>query len=281
MPVIADERVEPEFGTGALKVTPGHDPIDFEIGRDHGLPELTVIGPDGRMNENAGELAGLTQAEADERVLAWLKEHDRLEKRETTGTRSARASAATRGSSRWSRCSGGGDGGAAQAGARGAAGAARPLPPRVAAPVRDPLARGDPGLEHLAPALVGSPAAALVLPGRPRHLRLAAARRLRRVRLAEIERDPDVLDTWFSSALWPYATLGWPEGTPELERYYPGDVISTAREIIRLWENRMIWTGLELIGEIPFTDVIIHSTILAPDGRRMSKSLGTGSTRST
>ena len=93
---------------------------------------------------------------------------------------------------------------------------------------------------------------------------------------AELERDPDVLDTWFSSALWPYATLGWPERTPELERYYPGDVNSTAREIIRLWENRMIWTGLELLGDIPFTDVIIHSTVLAPDGRRMSKSLGTG-----
>ena len=92
----------------------------------------------------------------------------------------------------------------------------------------------------------------------------------------EIERDPDVLDTWFSSALWPYATLGWPEETPELERYYPGDVNSTAREIIRLWENRMIWTGLEVMGEIPFHDVIIHSTILASDGRRMSKSLGTG-----
>jgi valyl-tRNA synthetase len=92
----------------------------------------------------------------------------------------------------------------------------------------------------------------------------------------ELERDPDVLDTWFSSALWPYATLGWPEQTPELERYYPGNVNSTAREIIRLWENRMIWTGLELMEEIPFTDVIIHSTILAADGRRMSKSLGNG-----
>src|SRR5207247_7104141 len=83
VPVIADERVEREFRTGALKVTPGHDPLDYEIGVDHGLPELTVIGPDGRMNEQAGELAGLTQAEADERVLAWLTEHDQLEKRES------------------------------------------------------------------------------------------------------------------------------------------------------------------------------------------------------
>jgi valyl-tRNA synthetase len=91
-----------------------------------------------------------------------------------------------------------------------------------------------------------------------------------------LERDPDVLDTWFSSALWPSATLGWPEQTDELERYYPGDVNVTAREIIRLWENRMIFSGLFLLGEIPFTDVIITSTVLAADGRRMSKSLGTG-----
>src|ERR671911_776099 len=83
VPIIADERVEPEFGTGALKVTPGHDPTDFEIGRAHGLPEPMVIGPDGRMNENAGELAGLTQREADERVLEWLREHDQLEKVES------------------------------------------------------------------------------------------------------------------------------------------------------------------------------------------------------
>ena len=93
---------------------------------------------------------------------------------------------------------------------------------------------------------------------------------------SELERESDVLDTWFSSALWPYATLGWPDDTPELARYYPGNVNSTAREIIRLWENRMIWTGLEALGEVPFTDVIIHSTVLAVDGRRMSKSLGTG-----
>ena len=83
VPVIADERVEVDFGSGALKITPGHDQTDFDIGRDHGLPTLTVIGPDGRMTEEAGELAGLTQEEADERVLAWLKEHDALERRES------------------------------------------------------------------------------------------------------------------------------------------------------------------------------------------------------
>jgi valyl-tRNA synthetase len=92
----------------------------------------------------------------------------------------------------------------------------------------------------------------------------------------ELRREDDVLDTWFSSNLWPFATLGWPDDTLDLQTYYPGDLNTTAREIIRLWENRMIFSGLEIMGDVPFTDVIIHSTVLAPDGRRMSKSLGTG-----
>ena len=92
----------------------------------------------------------------------------------------------------------------------------------------------------------------------------------------EIRREEDVLDTWFSSALWPFATLGWPDDTPDLRAFYPGNVNSTAREIIFLWVARMIMAGLELVGDVPFEDVIIHSTVLAPDGRRMSKSLGTG-----
>jgi len=93
---------------------------------------------------------------------------------------------------------------------------------------------------------------------------------------SELTRSEDVLDTWFSSALWPFAILGWPEETPELRAWYPGTLNTTAREIIRLWENRMIFSGLEMVGDIPFSDVIIHTTVLAPDGRRMSKSLGTG-----
>jgi len=90
------------------------------------------------------------------------------------------------------------------------------------------------------------------------------------------ERDPDVLDTWFSSALWPFATLGWPERTPELERFYPTQVLSTARDIIFLWVARMVMMGVEYMGAEPFSDVYIHSVVQAPDGRRMSKSLGTG-----
>jgi valyl-tRNA synthetase len=89
-------------------------------------------------------------------------------------------------------------------------------------------------------------------------------------------RDPDVLDTWFSSALWPFATLGWPEQTPELRAFYPTDVLLTARDILFLWVARMVMMGIEFTGEVPFSDVYVHSIIQAPDGRRMSKSLGTG-----
>ena len=92
----------------------------------------------------------------------------------------------------------------------------------------------------------------------------------------ELTRSEDVLDTWFSSALWPFATLGWPDDTEDLRTFYPGDLNTTARDIIRLWENRMIFAGLELMGDVPFTDVVIHSLVHAPTGGRMSKSLGTG-----
>jgi valyl-tRNA synthetase len=277
VPIIADERVEPEFGTGALKVTPGHDPLDFEIGRDHGLPEPMVIGPDARMSEEAGDLAGLTQDEADERVLAWLRERGRLEKVE-----SYRHSVALceRCESRieplislqwW--CSMG----------------------ELRKPALDALrarrVRYHPESQHrfAIDSLENAPdwnisrqlwwghqlpvwycpdGHVVVEETEPAACSECGA--------AELSRDPDVLDTWFSSALWPFATLGWPDETPDLRAFYPGDLNTTAREIIRLWENRMIFSGLELMGEIPFTDVIIHSTVLAPDGRRMSKSLGTG-----
>jgi valyl-tRNA synthetase len=278
VPVIADERVEPGFGSGALKITPGHDPTDFEIGRAHGLPEPMVVGWDGRMNAEAGSLAGLTQKEADDAVVAWVKERGWLVKRENY---------------------------------RHAVGTCQRCHSRV-----EPLislqwwckmeAAGAPAIEALEArrvryhpesqhrfaieSLESSPDWCLsrqlwwghqipVWYTPDGEAICAATAEEAQVKAGEgvpLERDPDVLDTWFSSALWPYATLGWPDPTPELARYYPGNVNVTARDIIRLWENRMIWTGLEVMDEVPFTDVIITSTIQAPDGRRMSKSLGTG-----
>ena len=277
VPVIADARVEPEFGTGALKITPGHDPTDFEIGRDHQLEILTVIGPDGRMNEHAGDLAGKTQQEADEAVLAWLKQHDRLEQREhyrhAVGTcERCHSRIEPLVSLQWWVAM------------------EEPRQPALAA-LQERRVRYHPESQHqfairsleeipdwnISRQLWwGHQQPLWYCPDGHVTCTWPPPDACAECGSGELERDPDVLDTWFSSALWPYATLGWPERTPELERYYPGDVNSTAREIIRLWENRMIWTGLELLGEIPFTDVIIHSTILATDGRRMSKSLGTG-----
>ena len=277
VPVIADERVEQEFGTGALKVTPGHDPLDYEIGKAHGLDELTVIGADGRMNDEAGELAGLTQAEADERVLDWLRERDQLEKRE-----SYRHSVAL-----CDRCK-------------------TRIEPRISLqwwcrmdelkrPALEALRSGRvryhpesqhrfaiASLEeapdwnisrqiwwgHQLPLWECPDGHVTVEETEPEACADCGSR--------ELTRSTDVLDTWFSSALWPFATLGWPDDTEDLRAFYPGDMNTTARDIIRLWENRMIFAGLELLGEVPFRDVVIHSTVHAPTGGRMSKSLGTG-----
>ncbi len=278
VPVIADARVEPEFGTGAVKVTPGHDPMDFEIGRDHGLPEPMVVGLDGRMSDAAGDLAGATQQEADEAVLAWAKERGLVEKREhyrhAVGTceRCHTRIEPLISLQWWCRMT------------EPAAPAIEALEARevryhpesqhrfAVASLREApdwcLSR-QLWWGHQLPIWYAPDGEAICALTEDEAQQKAGAG-------VPLERDPDVLDTWFSSALWPYATLGWPDDTEELARYYPGDVNSTAREIIRLWENRMIWTGLEALGEVPFSDVIIHSTVLAPDGRRMSKSLGTG-----
>jgi len=277
VPVIADERVEPEFGTGALKVTPGHDPTDFEIGRAHGLPEPMVIGPDGVMGEEAGELAGLTQEEAGARVLAWCEERGQLERREPYRHTIAQCE---RCHSRieplislqwWCRM--------------------EEYKQAALAALREGRVRYHPesqhrfavdSLEHAPdwnisrqiwwghqlPVWYCGDGHITVAETEPEACAECGSRELRR--------EQDVLDTWFSSALWPFATLGWPDDTPDLRRFYPGDFNITARDIIRLWENRMIFAGLELTGELPFRDVIIHSILLGPDGRRMSKSLGTG-----
>ncbi len=277
VPVITDERIDPEFGTGALKVTPGHDPVDFAIGRDHELPEPVAIGANGRMNEEAGDLAGLTQEEAGARILAWSEERGLVEKREpyrhAVGTCERCHSRIEPVISLQWWC------------AMGELAA-----PAIAA-LRERRVRYHPESQHrfAIDSLEEAPDWCIsrqlwwghqlpiwTCPDGHMTVQVDAPSACTECGSTELVRDPDVLDTWFSSALWPFATLGWPEQTPELARYYPGDVNSTAREIIRLWENRMIFSGLELMGEIPFTDVIIHSTVLATDGRRMSKSLGTG-----
>ena len=279
LPVIADEHVDPEFGTGALKITPGHDANDFEIGRAHGLEEISVIGEDGRMTEAAGErFAGLDVEEAREKVVAALREAGAIS-----------AEAPYEHDVPHSHRSG------------------RRIEPLIslqwfcdmnelAKPaievVRDGRVRFHPErpwtkvyldwLERIRPWCISrqlwwghrlpvyycDPCEETIVSTDPPERCGKCGGPLRQ--------DEDVLDTWFSSALWPFATLGWPEETPELRAWYPTDVLVTARDIIFLWVARMVMMGLEFTGEIPFSDVNITSVIQAPDGRRMSKSLGTG-----
>ena len=277
LPIIADERVDPEFGTGAVKITPGHDPMDWEIGRDHGLAELTVIGLDARMSEEAGEFAGLSQEEANERIVARLEADGLLEAKEPY-----RHAVAT-----CDRC-----------GSR-----IEPLVSlqwwcdmsELAKPaievVRDGRVRFFPDrytkvyldwMEAIRPWCIsrqlwwGHQIPAWYCPDGHVTVAETEPEACAECSSQELGQDEDVLDTWFSSALWPFTTLGWPEETPELRTWYPNDVSSTDRGIIFLWEARMLMAGLELLGEIPFHAINIHATINAPDGRRMSKSLGTG-----
>ncbi|HZQ88806.1 MAG TPA: valine--tRNA ligase [Gaiellaceae bacterium] len=278
VPVIADERVEREFGTGALKITPGHDPVDFEIGRDHGLSEPSVIGLDGLMTGDIPEkLIGLTEDEAAEYVVDWLRQEGLLEKRESyrhsvghcerSGTRIQPLV-----SLQWWVDMNPMAGAAVDAIESGRVTFHPPVQNRVALDWLRAIRPWNVSRQlwwgHQLPIWYCPDGHVICSEVEPDACSECGS--------TDLVRDPDVLDTWFSSALWPFATLGWPDATPELRRYYPGDVNSTAREIIFLWEARMVMAGLELMGDIPFEDVIIHSTILAPDGRRMSKSLGTG-----
>jgi valyl-tRNA synthetase len=271
LPIIADPYVKPEFGTGALKITPGHDPNDFEIGHRHGLPHPSVIGEDGRIEGDVPErFLGLTTAEAQIKIVDELRDLGLVNRTESY-THMVPVSQ--------------------RSGAR-----IEPLISLQWFMRMDELAK---------------PAIAVVKDGKIK----LHPERFKKVYLDWMEnirpwcvsrqlwwghqipvwyrdeethvgttppegdgwtRDPDVLDTWFSSALWPFATLGWPQQTPELEAFYPTDALVTSRDIIFHWVARMVMMGLEFTGKVPFTDVYVHSIIQAPDGRRMSKSLGTG-----
>ena len=277
LPIIADEHVDVEFGTGALKITPGHDVNDFEIGRRHGLEELSVIGEDGRMTEEAGEYAGMTIAEAQAAVVEALRAEGRL-RDEQPYLHSVPFSH--------------------RSGER-----IEPLISLQWFCRMDELAK--PAIEVVERDEVS------ITPSQWKRVYLDWMREIRpwcvsrqlwwghRIPVwycdpceetfvaeqapercgscgGELRQEEDVLDTWFSSAIWPFATLGWPDETPELRAFYPTSFLTTAREILFLWVARMIMTGLEFVGDVPFRDVYVHSVIQARDGRRMSKSLGTG-----
>ena len=278
LPIIADEFAKPEFGTGALKVTPAHDPNDFEIGQRHNLDQVSVIGEDGRMTDAAPErFAGLTIADAQRAVVEELREEGCLVRSEEyrhsvpfshrSGERIEPLV-----SLQWFMAM---DDLAEPAVDVVREGRVRFHPERWGRVYLDWLDRIRPWCVsrqlwwgHRLPVWYcdgcDETYVAVEEPGRCG----ACGDTLRQ--------DEDVLDTWFSSALWPFATLGWPQDTPDLRAFYPTTVLSTARDILFLWVARMVMMGVRFPGDIPFTDVNIHSVIQAPDGRRMSKSLGTG-----
>jgi len=277
VPIISDEHVDIGFGTGALKITPGHDPDDFEIGLRHGLPTVTVIGLDGLMTPEAGDFAGMTSAEARTAVIEALERDGLFVKAEdydhavSTCYRCGTTIEPLL-SLQWFMDM------------------KRLAPPAIAA-VEDERVSFVPGrwgeiyldwMRNIRPWCIsrqlwwGHRIPAYFCEDCD-HLMVAVETPAACDRCGgAVRQEEDVLDTWFSSALWPFATLGWPEETEKLRTFYPTTVLSTARDIIYLWVARMIMMGLEFRGEVPFSDVIIHPTVLAADGRRMSKSLGTG-----
>ncbi|HZU13115.1 MAG TPA: valine--tRNA ligase [Chloroflexota bacterium] len=277
LPIIADDMVDATFGTGAVKMTPAHDFADFEVGERHNLPMPVVIGPDARITENGGRYAGLTAEEARPRIVDDL----------VAGGYLVRTEPYTHNVPTCERCG----------------------------TILEPLLSEQwfMRMDRLAPPAIAAVenGDVRIIPQRWEKVYLDWMNNIRPWTLSRqlwwghripiyycadghataakswpeacescgkpIERqEEDVLDTWFSSALWPFAALGWPNHTEDLERFYPTSFMNTSSQILYLWIARMIMTGLKFMGRAPFPAVLINATILNKHGQRMSKSLGTG-----
>ncbi len=251
--VVADQAVDKEFGTGIVKVTPAHDITDYEIGQRHDLESIQIIDEHGRMNENAGaRYQGLKTTEAREKIVADLQTLGLIEKIEDYEHNVARCD----------RCNS----------------VIEPLPSKqwflkmseLAKLALKPLEENQ---LKIHPERWNGPYKHWL--GNIRDW--CISRQLWWGHKIPIEGEEDVLDTWFSSALWPMATLGWPDkDAGDFKEYYPTDFITSDRGILFLWQVRMIFSGMEFTGRTPFKNLLIHATVLTKDGRRMSKSLGTG-----
>ncbi|HVS83871.1 MAG TPA: valine--tRNA ligase [Pyrinomonadaceae bacterium] len=280
IPVVADDFVESEFGTGAVKVTPAHDPNDYEMGRRHNLAQVRVIDQFARMTEEAGaEFAGLDRYKAREKVVEKFEELGLLEKvvdYEFAISKCERCKTVLEPliSTQWfCRMDQLRDLALAKLRKEGK--------PRFVPEVPYEKVYAD-WLENLRDWTIsrqlwwGHQIPAWYTDDGQVFVARSTAEARQKAGTNDLKQDPDVLDTWFSSALWPFSTMGWPEETADLKTFYPTSVLVTARDIIFLWVSRMMMTGLKFMGKEAFDDVYVTGTVLDKHGQRMSKTKGNG-----